>query len=166
MQKLILAAPVSQELQSDIGDDFIGVHVGRGAGPALHRIDHELLEVALVLRDEIAGAVDRLGFLNWQLLEPPVGARRRLFHKGKGADELWKMPDRYTSNRKVFDGTQGVYAPIGIRRNLFLTEKIMLAPCCDAVKVNLAGHGERHRSRYVADSRPRAYGAAGDCLLS
>ena len=147
MQKLILAAPVAQKLQREIGDDFIGVHVGRGAGPALHRIDHELVEVAPVLGDEIAGAVDRVGLLRRQLLEPPVGARRRLLDEGKGADELGKMPDRNAGDRKIFDRAQRVDAPIGIRRNLRLAEKIVLAPCRDAVEVDRAGHGERQRGR-------------------
>ena len=155
MQKLILPAPVSQELQSEIGDDFIGVHVGRGAGPALHRIDHELVEVAPVLRDEIAGVVDRLGFLHGQLLEPPVGARRRLLNEGKGADELRKMPDRYTGNRKIFDRAQRMNAPIGVRRNLSLAEQVMLAPRRDAVEVDRARRGERERGRHFAVRRQR-----------
>ena len=44
VQQMILAAPVAQEFQREIGDDFIGIHICRSAGAALHGIDHELIE--------------------------------------------------------------------------------------------------------------------------
>jgi hypothetical protein len=90
-----------QELQRDIGDNFIGVHIGRCARAALHHIDHELIEVAPVLGDEIAGAINRIRLLSRQLFKTPVGARRCLLDKRQGADELGEMPDRNAGDREI-----------------------------------------------------------------
>jgi hypothetical protein len=101
VKKLILAAPVSQEFQREIGDDFIGIHICRSAGASLHGIDHELIEEESILGDEIAGAIDRIGLLRRQVLKAPVGARRRLLDERQGADKLGKMPDRDAGDRRL-----------------------------------------------------------------
>jgi len=128
VKKLVLAAPVAQEFQRDIGDDFIDVHIGRSASASLHRIDHELIEEESILGDEIAGAIDRIGLLRRQLLKAPIGARRRLLDKRKGADKLGKMPDWNAGDGEVFDRAQSMDAPVGRRRNFPLAEQVVLAP--------------------------------------
>src|SRR5450631_2119551 len=84
------------------------------------------------------------------MLEPPVGARRRLLDEGKGADKFRKMPNRHPSDRKIFDRPQRMNAPIHIRRNLRLAEKVVLAPRRDAVEVNHAGRCECELGRGAA----------------
>ena len=144
---------MAQEFQREIGDDFIGVHIGRSAGAALHSIDHELIEEESILGDEFAGAVDRIGLLRRQLLEPPVGARRRLLDKRQGTDKLGKMPDWNAGDRKVFDRTQRMDAPIGLRRNLPLAEQVVFAPSRYSRKFNRAGHCEREGGSCVFSGR-------------
>ncbi len=73
----------------------------------------------------------------------PGNARRRLLDEGKSADKLGKMPDRNAGDREVFDSAQRRDAPIGLRRNLPLAEKVVLPPCRDARKFDRAGHCER-----------------------
>ena len=92
---------MAHELQREIGDDFIDVHVGRSARAALHRIDDELVEKLPVLGDEIAGAVDRIRLVSRQMAKTPVGARRRLLDERKGADELGEMPNRNAGDREI-----------------------------------------------------------------
>ncbi len=43
VQVPVLAPGVAQQLQRPVGDDLVGVHVGRGAGTALNDVDDELV---------------------------------------------------------------------------------------------------------------------------
>ena len=61
VERRVVALRPPHELERDVGDDLVGVHVGRGAGAALDGVDHELVVKAPVLRDQIAGAVDGVG---------------------------------------------------------------------------------------------------------
>ena len=55
----VVAAPlVAEPLQRRVGDDLVGVHVGAGAGAALHDVDAELV-VQLAAPHPLAGVLDR-----------------------------------------------------------------------------------------------------------
>ena len=56
----VLAAGAAQQLQGAVGDHLVGVHVGRGAGAALHHVDDEVA-VPVAVDDLLAGAVDGIG---------------------------------------------------------------------------------------------------------
>ena len=135
MQRGIVAARPAHQFQRDIGDDLVGVHVGRGAGAALHRIDHELIEEAPLLGDQRAGAIDRVGLFGRQMAKPPVGARRRLLDQRQGAHEFGEMPDRNAGDREILDRPQGVDAPIGVGRDIGLAEEIVLAARRERMKL-------------------------------
>ena len=45
MQVLVLAFIMPHQGQSDVSNDLIAVHIGRGASAALEHIDHELVVV-------------------------------------------------------------------------------------------------------------------------
>src|SRR5208282_3661747 len=94
--------------------------------------------------------VDGIRLLRGQLLEPPVGTCRRLLNEGKSADEFRKMPNRDTGDREIFDRAERMNAPISICRNLRLAEKVVFAPCRDAVEVNRARHAKRECGTCVA----------------
>ncbi|CAM5693841.1 hypothetical protein SAFG77S_03633 [Streptomyces afghaniensis] len=57
---VVAAAGVAEDLQGAVGDDLVGVHVRRGAGPALDGVDDELL-VQPSGADLLAGPDDRTG---------------------------------------------------------------------------------------------------------
>src|SRR5208337_1045512 len=102
------------------------------------------------------GVVDGIRLLRGQLLEPPVGGRRRLLNEGKGADEFRKMPNWDTGDREIFDRAKRMNAPISLCRNLRIAEKVVLSPGRDAVKVNRARHVKRECGSCVASRSLRS----------
>ena len=59
MQLVVAAGWQAEELQRAVGDDLVGVHIGRRAGATLKHVDHELV-VEQPVPDILAGALDRV----------------------------------------------------------------------------------------------------------
>ncbi len=59
-QEMIVALGPAQQFQRAVGDDLVGVHVGRGAGAALDHVDHELV-VQPARPDFLGGGDDGVG---------------------------------------------------------------------------------------------------------
>ncbi len=78
------AAGEAEGSQSPVGDDLVGVHVRRGAGPALQKVDDELL-VQPPCADLLARADDCPRDVRRQQAEIAVGLRCRLLDRGQRA---------------------------------------------------------------------------------
>ena len=126
VQARVVAALPSHQLERHVRHHLVGVHVGRGAGAALHGVDHELGLEAVLARDQVAGPVDRLGLLGRQVAEPVVGPRRRLLDEHQRADELGKVPDRHAGDREVLDRPERVHPPVGAGRDVAVAEQVVL----------------------------------------
>src|SRR5436190_293273 len=73
-----------------VGDDFVGVHVGRGAGAGLENV-HREMRIELAVADLLGGFLDRFGDVPWKEAERGVGGGGVLLYQPEGTDELaWK----------------------------------------------------------------------------
>src|SRR5882672_367432 len=125
VQIAVLAAPVAEQLEPAVGDDFVGVHVGRGPRPALDDVNDELVE-QLALADLLAGSRDRFGFVVGEQSEAIVRERRRLLDAGERAHELRVDGDRRPSDTKVLQRAQRVDAVVGVGGDRPVAQEIVL----------------------------------------
>ena len=109
----IVAARAAQKLQRDVGDDFIGIHVGGGAGTALQHVDNEVVET-FTCDDQIAGRDDGVGNVRLQRAKIAVGHGGRLLHHGKRLHEFRIMPQQDAGDREVVRRPGRVDAEVGI----------------------------------------------------
>ena len=151
VKRRVVSLRTPHQLERDIGDHLVGVHVGGGSGAALDRIDHELVVIAPVLRDQIAGAVNRVGLRRRQVSKTPVGARRSLLHQHQRPHEFRKMADRNAGDGEIVDRTQGVNSPIGIPRNVGVADQIVFTACRHARQFDRPRRrdGNRFRGSHV-----------------
>ena len=75
MDRLLRPDHAAGDLNSAVGDHFIGVHVGLGAGPGLKHDQRELV-VELAVDDVLRRADDEIGLFLRQLLKFEIGQRR------------------------------------------------------------------------------------------
>ncbi|MNC43700.1 hypothetical protein D3C75_925750 [compost metagenome] len=113
MQVLVLALGVAHGFQGDVGDHLVGVHVGRGAGPALDHVDHELL-VEIAADDPCAGFADRRVLGRAEVAQLAVGVGGCLLDHGQGGDELGVVRQRHAGQAEVLHRTQGLDAVVGL----------------------------------------------------
>ena len=94
VQVAILALGVVHVFQRQIGDHFIGIHVGRGAGAALNHVDDEL--VVVLATDQVRAGLTDCGVLGAaEVAEFAVGVRRRLLDHGQCHHQFWKVRQRH-----------------------------------------------------------------------
>ena len=105
----------AEDLERSVGDDLVGVHVGRGAGAALDQVDDELV-VQRAAADLLAGRDDRRGARVVEQAEVAVRERRRLLDRGQRVDQVGRGGDRLAADREVLDGAQRMDAPVDRRR--------------------------------------------------
>ena len=124
----VVAALLEAELfQREVGDHLVGIHVGRGAGPALDDIDDELF-VKAPGDQFLAGLDDGAHPFGVEHAEFGIGAGCGLLHMPEGADEVGHGRDRRARNGEILDRPGGVHAPVGRLRNLFFAKEIALDP--------------------------------------
>ena len=111
VQVLVLAFGQPQKLQRSIGNDFIGIHIGRSTRPALNHIADELL-VQPPCYQLITSLGNSLRLLFWNHTQLQIGVRCRFFHHTKSANQIRHFAELVPSDRKVFHGSGRVYAPI------------------------------------------------------
>ena len=85
-QERVVALLAPGELERDVGDDLVRVHVGRGAGATLDDADDELV-VVLAVDDELRGPVDEVGLLGTR-------ARRSRGWRGRKPASPWRARRR------------------------------------------------------------------------
>ncbi|MBG9889823.1 hypothetical protein ABE10_25335, partial [Bacillus toyonensis] len=130
-----LGAP--RHLESDVGDDLVGVHVGRGAGPALDHADDELV-VELAVDHPLRGRVDEvcaLGVENPDLLVRPGAC---LLDHGQASHQVGIDRDRTLRDREVLLGAKRVHPPVRVGGNLLAPQGVGLGTSQGR---RIGGHG-------------------------
>jgi len=116
VQVLVLTLGVAHGLKAEVGDYFVGVHVGRGAGAALDHVHHELLmEFAANQSCTALADCHVLGF--GQVAQLAVGVCGGLLDHRQGDDQLRVMRQRHAGEAEIVQCAQGLDAVIGVGRN-------------------------------------------------
>ena len=115
---------MAEELEPAVGDDLVGVHVGRGPCPALDDVHDERVEEP-ASADLLAGSRDRIGLAVREQSEGIVRERRRLLDAGERAHEVRVDGDRSPRDGKVFQRAQGVDTVISVGRDRPVTQEIV-----------------------------------------
>ena len=123
VQVFVFAFLETHGFQSDVGDDFVGIHVGGRAGAALNHVDHELImEVAA---DQAgAGLADRrmLGVI--EVSELMVCICCRLLDHGQRDYQFRVVRKRHAGEVKVVHRSQGLDAVISVGRYFENTKQV------------------------------------------
>ncbi|MNO46165.1 hypothetical protein D3C76_364480 [compost metagenome] len=123
VQVLVLTLLVAHGLQRDVGDDFVGVHVGRSTSTALDHVHHELV-VVIAFDQAGAGCGDGSVLGIAQVTQLTVGVGSGLLDHGQGHDQLRVVRQRNTGEVEVVGSAQGLDAVVGISRNFKGTQQI------------------------------------------
>ncbi|MDT4841914.1 hypothetical protein FQZ97_757910 [compost metagenome] len=136
VQVLVLALGVAHRFEGDVGDHFVGVHVGGSTGATLDHVDHELL-VEITADQAGAGLADRRMLLGGQVAQLVVRIGGCLLDHRQGDDQFRVVRQRHTGQAEVVHGAQGLDAVVGIGRYFKSAEQVFL----DAERCN-RGHDE------------------------
>ena len=83
---VVVALLLPQDLQRQVRDDLVRVHVDGGSGASLELVDGELVHAAPVFDDLVAGGNDGLSLHGLHSLELHVRHGASLLHLREGAD--------------------------------------------------------------------------------
>ena len=111
---VVAALLLPQDLERQVRDDLVRVHVDGGAGTALELVDGELVHAAAVFDDLVAGGDNCLGLGRLHRLELHVRQGARLLHLRERADEFGCFIDRATRDLIVLDCSQRMNAPVRV----------------------------------------------------
>ena len=143
---LVLTLLVAEELESAVGDDLVGVHVGGGTGTTLDHIDDELV-VELARDDFVASLLDGLGDLVIDEVESAVGDGASLLGHGESLDEGGEVVELDAGDVVVVDTTEGLDTIVGVDGDLEVTNKIGLDTSgdgTDGISVDGASDGRNN----------------------
>ncbi|MNZ69560.1 hypothetical protein D3C78_878640 [compost metagenome] len=116
VQVLVLALLVAHGLQRDVGDYFVGVHVGRSTSTALNHVDHELLVV--VAADQAGASLADGSVLGIaQVTQLTVGVGSSLLDHGQGHNQFRVVRQRNAGEVEVVGSTQSLDTVVGISRD-------------------------------------------------
>ena len=127
VQPGVVALGEPEAFQGPVGHDLVGVHVGRGAGAALHHVDHELVAEGAV-QHVVTGADDRIAVDRVQLTELGVRQRGGLLHVHQGVDEVAEVRQGHPRDREVLQRPQGLHPVVGVEGHVAGTEGVVLDP--------------------------------------
>ena len=117
----VMAFLVSGELERDVGEHLVRVHVRRGAGTSLVPVDDELI-VVFAVPHRVSRFLDGRKGLLLHGADVGVGSRRGEFHDGPGFDEPGIVVDRHSGDLKVLERSCCLNAIVGVRRDLFFSK--------------------------------------------
>ena len=120
----IFALLVAQQLKGAVGDDLVGVHVGRSPRAALNAVHGELI-VLLALNDLVAGRTDSIPDFAGQHAAPHVRNGGGLLDQAERPDKLREAGDAHAGNREVLNRPVRLDSIICIGRDAHFTQKIM-----------------------------------------
>ena len=115
----------AEDLAGPIGDDLVGVHVGRGAGPTLQHVEHEVF-VQLAGEDFAARFFNGTGHFGRKFAQLAIGLGRGDFDHGKSADQRRIVRKGHPGDVEVLNAAQGLNAVVGVFGNLDLPQEIVL----------------------------------------
>ena len=111
---VVAALLLPQDLERQVRDDLVRIHVDGGAGTALELVNGELVHAAAVLDDLVAGGDDRLSLGGLHRLELHVRHGAGLLHLRERTDELRCFIDGATRDLIVLDCSQRMNAPVRV----------------------------------------------------
>ena len=115
------------DLQRQIGDDLVGIHVRGGTGPALDAVHGELVE-HVTGQDPVTGGTDGDADVPGQYLQLHIGQGTGFFDTGQGPDHLRELGKRCPGDMEIVHGPQGLYAIVNRIVYGQFPQKIMLQP--------------------------------------
>ena len=124
VQRVVAALLQPHEFKCDVCDDFVGIHVGGGAGATLNHIDHKLVE-EFSSNQRFAGFDDRLCELTVERAEFYIGAGGGFFDKAEGTNQVGHRRDHRARYREIFNRAGRMHAPIGMVGDLLFSQKIV-----------------------------------------
>ncbi len=155
----VVAFLLTTQLERDVGEHLVRVHVRGRAGATLEPVDLKLI-VVLAVDHRLRRLLDCRQFLPVQGADVRVGAGRRELHDRPRLDEPGVVIDRNPGNLKILQCTRRLHAVVGVGGNLFLAEQIVFgsrvrgtcrARCRKRARLvgdTLHGHGRRVRLWY------------------
>ena len=120
---VVAAFGQTEVLQRQIGDHFVGIHVGRGAGAALDHIDDKF-SVQFAGDQVVAGLANGIALAGSDGAELHVGMGAGFFHQRQRANQLGHLRHGVAGDGEILNRARGVYTPIGCWRNGFYTDKV------------------------------------------
>ena len=124
VQVLIFTFLMTHQLQPDIGQHFVGVHVDGSTCTALVNVYRELVHAFAVIQDFITCGNDGVGHTFRDGLQLFVGQGRCLFYHYHTAYKFRDIADFVIANVEVFNRSQSVNTIVGIRWNFPGTQQI------------------------------------------
>ena len=122
----IIALLAAQDLDGPVGNDLVGVHIGRGAGAALDGVDDELV-MELAVDDFVAGGDDGVGDLGIQSAGMLVGHGRGLLDLSQADDQ--QLMHGMAGDGEVLMAAQGLDAIVSVNRHFQGTDGIGFDSC-------------------------------------
>ena len=124
VEEFILPLGAPHDLQGAVADDLVGVHVRRGARPALDDVHHELV-VQPAGEHVLAGAGDVPGLGLVQQAEGAVGLGRGQLDVGQRVDQARVLGQGNARDVEVVHGPAGLDAVVGVRRDPGLAQAVV-----------------------------------------
>ena len=111
---LIFALFLSHDFETTIGDDLIGVHVGRSPGPALDQIHRKLVHEFVFHNDFVTGGTNRIFLGRVQMSQLVIRQASGLFHHGETSNQRREMGNWHAGNVKVINSALCLNAVVSI----------------------------------------------------
>ncbi len=124
VQVLVFTFLVTHQLQADICQYFVGVHVDGGTRAALIDVNRELVHAFAVVQHFIAGSDNRICCAFRNGLQLFVCQRCRFLHHHHATDKLRNVADFAVADVEVFNRSQSVDTVVGIRWNFPGTQQV------------------------------------------
>ena len=135
---------MAHDLQSTVGNDLVGVHVGRGTSTTLDHI-HDELRVPLAADDFIASLHHSLGLILGDETKTHVGGDGSLLHHTVGLDVVGEVVQSLSRDVVAVVATHGLNTVIVISGHLERTQKIGFGTGGNSTDSDLGGSSELRR---------------------
>ncbi len=112
------------QLEGDVGQHLVGVHVDGGAGTALIDVNRELVEALAGVEHQVTGFDDLVGDLGTDGAQLAVGQRSGLLGQDHAADKFGNVRNLLSADLEVLDGAQGVHTVVHVVGNFFGTQQV------------------------------------------
>ncbi len=124
---LVLTFLMSHHFKRNIGQHFIGIHIGRRTGTALVQIDQEPFMVFSV-NDGLAGFFDGIQLFFREPAHIVVGPGSCHFYHRISPDIIRIKFCRHSADLEILQGPHGLNPIIGFGRDLFFTQQVLFGP--------------------------------------
>ena len=124
MAVFVLAPLMSEDLERTVRNHFVRIHIGRGAGSALHHVHDEML-VEFALTHLFARFDDRLCHMAVDQSQITVRTGSGLLDHRQSLDQLREKVKPHAADVEVLQSAHRLYAEIILYRHLFVAQQVM-----------------------------------------